>query len=43
MYYLMLGRSALRDLWHEGRGRVADTARGEAECCIRQETTTRVP
>ena len=34
MYYLMLVRSALWDLWHEGCGRVADTARGEAECCI---------
>ena len=37
MYYLMLVRSALRDLWHEGCGQVDDTAqgeRGEAECCI---------
>ena len=33
-YYLMLVRSALRDLWHEWCGRVADTSRGEAECCI---------
>ena len=29
MYYLILARSALRHLWHEGCGRVADTARGE--------------
>ena len=34
MYYLMLVRSALRDLWHEGCVQVADTARGEAKCCI---------
>ena len=27
---------------HEGWGRVANTARGEAECCICHETTPRV-
>ena len=30
----MLVRSALWDLWHEGCGRVADTAWGKAECFI---------
>ena len=30
----MLVRNVLRDLWHEGCGQVADTARGEPECCI---------
>ena len=43
MYYLMLVRSALRDLCHEGCGRVADTARGETSAVSHHETTTRVP
>ena len=30
----MLRRSHLQDVWHEGCGRVADTPRGEVECCI---------
>ena len=30
----MLVRSALRALWHEGCGQVADTARGKAKCYI---------
>ena len=34
MYYLMLVRSALRDLWHEGCCQVADTALGFAPYCI---------
>ena len=34
LYHLMLVRNALRDLWHERCVRVADTARGEAKCCI---------
>ena len=33
-YYLMLVRSVLQDLWHEGCGQVADTALGFALCCI---------
>ena len=35
MYYLMLVRSALRDLWHERCGRVADTAQGKAKVMYR--------
>ena len=35
----MRARSAVRDLQHERSGRVADKARGEAECFIRHETT----
>ena len=38
----MRARSAVRDLQHERSGRVADKARGEAECFIRHETTPRV-
>ena len=35
MYCLMLVRSELRDLWHEGCGRVAEcTARGEAKLVL---------
>ena len=32
----------LRGIRHEGCGRVPDTARGEAECCIQNETVPRV-
>ena len=39
---IMRARSAVRDLQHERSGRVADKARGEAECFIRYETTPRV-
>jgi hypothetical protein len=42
MLWLMRARSAVRDLQHERSGRVADKARGEAECFIRHETTPRV-
>ena len=34
--------SALRGLQYKGSGRVADKARGKAECFIRHETTPRV-
>ena len=34
--------SAVRDLQHEGSGRVADKAQGEAESFIRHETTPQV-
>ena len=35
----MRARSAVRDLQHERSGRVADKARGEAECFISHSTT----
>ena len=39
----MRARSAVRDLQHERSGRVADKARGEAECFyIIHENTPRV-
>ena len=40
MYYLKLVWNPLWDLWHDGLGRVADTARGEASCCIMQRDLT---
>ena len=38
----MCAWSAVRDLQHERSGRVADKARGEAECFIIHENTPRV-
>ena len=44
--YYILVKAPLRVLYdkiqHEGWGRVANTARGEAECCTCHETTPRV-
>ena len=44
--FYILVKAPLRVLYdkiqHEGWGRVANTARGEAECCICHETTPRV-
>ena len=46
MYIDILVKAPLRVLYdkiqHEGWGRVANTARGEAECCICHETTPQV-
>ena len=36
IFYLKWARSALHDLWLRCGGRVADKARGEAECFIMQ-------
>ena len=35
--------SVLHDLWYEGSGGEADTAQGEAECCISIKTIPQVP
>ena len=40
---LMCARSAVRDLQHERSGRVADKARGKAECFITHQSRTQTP